>query len=265
MRKNEKSRKDRAAGSVRKSDKLKIRELKNENLRLKREIAQLKSEIERTKSSTRRLLKKTDSTNKLFLQQARRENTFSQDAYFSYFKNSFKNASVFRIYADIVNTVKHFTFFTTAIQIFLFLFSIIKSGAIILISTSAFIVSLPFILLVSGVGAILTFLGTKKANEQNRPLIKAKKVCVFFPAKRSAISPQSYFSGFVKTTAQDKNTVCVIVAPGFFFSGSIFGRKKFFFTSRRDAENIITVRRRYYFKFKQRIVIPESSSICEIY
>lgn len=248
-----------------KSDKARIRELEKENLSLRREIGQLKSEIERTKSSTRRLLKKTDSINKLFLRQARRENTFSQDAFFAYFKNSLKNASIFRVYADIVNTVKHFTFFTTAIQIFLFIFSVIKSGAVILISTSAFIVSLPFLLMISGTGAILTFLGTRKANEINKPLIKGKRVCVFFPAKRSAMSPDSYFAGFVRSTAEDRNTVCVIVTKGFFFSRGIYSNKRYFFTSRRDADNVIVIRRRYYFRFKQNIIIPESSSICEIY
>ena len=257
--------KSKRKSTVHKSDKEKIKELSAENINLRREINELKNEIERSKPSTRRILRKKDNISKLLAVQTRKENTFSQEAYWAYFMRSLKNASLFRIYADIVNTVKHFTFVTTTIKIVLFLLSLVKSGAIILISTSAFIVSLPFILLISCTGAILTFLGERKANKTNLPIIKGKKVYVFFPAKRSAMNPESYFAGFVKSIAKNDNTVCVIVTPGFFFSKGICSKNNYFFTSRLDTQNIITLRRRYYFKFKNRILLSEASSICEIY
>jgi hypothetical protein len=260
------SQKNRSQKEKNDSDKAKIRELTKENLRLQREISTLKAELERGKPSSRRLLRKRDNIRSTFAYQARRQDTYSQESFLSYFFKAFKNASFFRIYSDIINTVRHFTFVTTTIQIVLFLLAIVKSGAIFLISTSAFIVALPFIFIISGIGAILTVLGSKKASAANRPMMKNKDVYVFFPAKKSAIRSDSFFAGFVRSTANESpDRVCVIVSHGFFFSRGIFERKRYYFTSRKEAENIIIVRKHYYFKLKNKIIIPEAKSINEIY
>ena len=255
-------------GSCKKDDsqlQARIEKLTRENAQLRSEISLLKSEIQQSKASTRRLNKKHDMTNSLLLHQARRENTFSQRSTFSYFTHALKNASLFRLYSQIVNTVKRFTFVTTTIQVVLFLLAIVKSGVIVLISTSAFIVSLPFIFLMSGLGAILTFIGSKKATAQNTPIIKGKRVCAFFPAKKSVMRDDGYFAGFVRSMASEPDTVCIIVTPGFFFSRGISESKCYFFTSRIDAQNIIIVRRHYYFKLKKKIIEPLAAHLTEIY
>ncbi|MBE6593763.1 MAG: hypothetical protein E7642_07205 [Ruminococcaceae bacterium] len=243
----------------------KIRELTRENTLLRKEISSLKTEIQQQRASTRRIIKKRDTVKGIFLHQARRENTFSQEAFFSYFRHALKNASLFRGYSQIINTVRHLTFITTTIQVVLFLLTILKSGVIFLISTSAFIVSLPFMILLSGIGAFLTLLGSKKATRINKPILKGKNVCVFFPAKRSMLRQGSYFSGFVSSMSKRPNTVCVVVTQGFFFSRGITGKRKYFFTSRVDADNIIIVRKHYYFKLKNKIIKQYSADLTEIY
>ena len=243
----------------------KIRELTRENMQLRSEIEFLKNEIQQSSASKRRILKKRDSIKSIFMHQARRENTYSQDKYFSYFKHALKNASLFRAYTQIINTVRHLTFISTTIQIVFFILTLLQSGIIFLISTSAFIVSLPFTFLISGTGAMLTFLGSRKATRVNTPLLRGKKVCVFFPGKKSVIRDGSYFSGFVKSMSNRPNTVCIIVTQGLFFSRGISKNKKYFFTSRVEGENIIIVRKHYYFKLKKKIIEPYSSDITEIY
>lgn len=242
-----------------------IRQLTKENIRLRNEIATLKNEIQQGSAATRRFTKKRDSVQSMFFHQARRENTFSQKTHFAYFRHALKNASLLRFYSKIVNTVRHFTFVNTAIKIVLFILTIVKSGAIFLISTSTFIVSFPFMFLLSGIGAMLTMLGSHKATKTNRPILTDKNVCVFFPAKKSAIRDGTYFSGFVKSMSEQPDTVCIIVTQGFFFSRGISGNKKFFLASRVDSDNVIIVRRHYYFKLKQSIILPKSKKLTEIY
>jgi hypothetical protein len=41
--------------------------------------------------------------------------------------------------------------------------------------------------------------------------------------------------------------------------------RKYYFTSRKEADNIIIVRRHYYYKFKNKILVPEARSVSEIY
>ena len=248
------------------SEKALLRELTLENQRLRREIASLKSEIERGTPSTKRLLQKRDTIASTFSHQARRQETYSQENAFSYFFKALRNASFFRVYKDILYTVRHLAFVTTTIQIILIILTIIKSSAIFLISTSAFIVALPFIFLFSAVGTALTVFGSRRATRINRPLVKNKDVYVFLPAKKSAIRPDSYFAGFVReTAAADPERVCVIVTQGFFFSRGISKKRRYYFTSRKEDENIIIVRRHYYYKFKNKIAIPEARSVNEIY
>ena len=112
---------------------------------------------------------------------------------------------------------------------------------------------------------MLTLLGSRKATRINRPILADKNVCVFFPAKKSAIRRDTYFAGLVQSMGEQPNTVCVIVTQGFFFSRGITDQKKFFFTSRVDADNIIIVRRHYYFKLKKSIILPHSKKLTEIY
>ena len=247
-------------------DKARIRELTKENMRLQREVESLKGELERGRPSTRRLLRKRDAVESTFSHQARRHDTYAQENSFSYFLRAFRNASFFRIYKDILHTVRRLSFVTTTIQIILIILTIIKSGAIFLISTSAFIVSIPFIFLFSALGTVLTVIGSRRATMVNRPLVKGKDVYVFLPAKKSAIDPNSFFAGFVKETANAApSRVCVIVTQGFFFSRGIGKSRKYYFTSRKEADNIIIVRRHYYYKFKNKILVPEARSVSEIY
>ena len=253
------------AKSEKRSSRDKIRELTNENMQLHREIAFLKNELQRQKRSTRQLLRRRNKVEAAFLRQAKDEGAFSQQKYFSYIRHSVKNASVFWIYAGIVDAVRQFTFISTTIRILLFIISFIQSGAIFIISTSAFLIALPFVFLFSGVGFMLTFLGARKATQKTRPLVKDKNVTVFFPVKRSAFNDESYFAGMVKDTAKQPNSLCVIVAPGLFFSRGINKKRRYYFTTRTDGENIVIVRKHFYYRFKNRVLIRDANRITEIY
>lgn len=243
----------------------KIRELTDENMRLHREIDFLKNELQREKRSTRQLLHKRDKVESAFLRQAKNEGAFSQKKYFSYIRHSVKNASVFWIYAGIINAVRRFTFVSTTIRILIFLLSLIQSGAVFIISTSAFIIALPFVFLFSGIGFMLTFLGSRRAIQKARPMVKGKKVTVFFPANRRAFDNDSYFSGMVREVAAKPDSLCVIVSPGLFFSRGIFEKRRYYFTTRTDGDNVVIVRRHFYYRFKNRVLLKDAAKITEIY
>lgn len=242
-----------------------IRELTDENMRLNREIAFLKNELQREKRSTRQLLKKKSKVDAAFLRQAKDSGAFSQEKYFSYLRHSVKTASVFRVYTGIVDAVRGFAFVSTTIRILIFLYSLLHSSAVLIISTSAFIIALPFVFLFSGLGFMMTFLGARKSVKKTRPIVKNKNVNVFFPASRAAFETESYFAGMVKDMSNQPNTLSVIVSPGLFFSRGIFGKKRYYFTTRIESENIIIVRKRFYYSFKNRVLIDEAKRITEIY
>ena len=243
----------------------KIRELTEENMRLHREIAFLKNELQGQKSSAKRLLKRRDKISSLFIRQAQNESTFSEENFLSYAKNLIKNASVFWVYSSIIDTVRRFTFISTTIRILIFILSFVQSSAIFIIWTSALIISLPFVFLFTGIGLMLTFLGSRNAIIKARPIVKGRQVTVFFPAKKSAFAENSYFSGMVNETAAKSNSLCVIVSPGLFFSRGIYGKRRYYFATRKESENVIVVRKHFYYRFKNKVLINCANSISEIY
>lgn len=243
----------------------KIRRLTEENKQLNREIAFLKKELQRQKPSARALLHKRDKTEAAFLRQARNENTFSQERYLSYAKNLVKNASVFWVYSSIIDAVRSVTFISTTIRIFVFLLSFVQSGAFFIISTSAVIVSLPFVFLLSGISFMLTFLGSRRATKRVRPLVAGKNVTVFFPANKNAFTPDSYFTGMVTETVSGENALAVVVSPGLFFSRGIYGKRRYYFTTRRESGNVIVVRKQFYYRFRNNVLFNDAKSISEIY
>lgn len=243
----------------------KIRELTDENLRLQREIAFLKNELQREKRPVRQLLKKRNKIESTFLRQSKNGITFSQERYFSYVKNLVTNASVFWVYSGIIDAFRRFTFISITFKVIAFIFSLIRSSAVFILSTSAVIVTLPFVFLFSGIGFMLTFLGGRNATKKARPLVKGKHVTVFFPASKTAFRSNSYFAGMVKETAKQPASLCIIVTPGLFFSRGIGEKKRYYFTTRRESENIIIVRKLFYYRFKKKILNKDALGITEIY
>lgn len=243
----------------------KIRELTEENMRLHREIGFLKNELQNQKNSVVHRFKKRSKTESAFLRQARNENAFAQEQFFSYAKRLIKNASVFWVYSSIIDAVRRFTFISTTIRVFIFIFSLIQSSAVFILWTSAIIVSLPFVFLISGIGFMLTFLGGKRATKRARPLVANKKVTVFIPANKKAFSSDRYFAGMVSETAKKPNALAVIVSPGLFFSKGIYGKRRYYFTTRRESENVIVVRKQFYYRFKNKVLLDEAQSITEVY
>lgn len=239
-----------------------IKELLAENSRLKKENAALKDELHNKSAVS---FGNKDKAFSALRNQAKTQKAFSQKKYFSYLRELIKNASFFRAYSVIINSVKKFTFISTSLKVLVFILSTVHSGAVFLISTSAFIVSLPFSLLISGASFILTFIGSRKSTKRIRPLIAEKKVYALFPSRKQLSGKSAYLTGFVNELAQDENSAVIIVSPFFFSQTGVSESKKAFASSRFDGKNTVIVRRHYYFTLKQKVILKNSNNLVEIY
>jgi len=146
-----------------------------------------------------------------------------------------------------------------------FLFILIETATLFVVSTSAFLVLLVLTVLASHSLALITFATRKRRTEEYRTLFEGKTVTLFYPPKHRAFEKDSFFSGMVAEMASADNSISVIVSPFMFKSTGLNKSKKAYLNAREDGENIIIVRRNYYFSLKKKIIDTKAASVTEIY
>lgn len=241
-----------------------LRELKAENRLLRQEVSVLKRELEDAREKRFRR-KDTDPNRALLAHQAQNEVLFSKKRYFTYIFQLITSTSVFNLYKKILAFLRRYSFISMTLRIVLAVLTVLQSSAIIVIATSASFLSLPFILVCSYAVFFFAHFHRKRNDANNKKLLAHKHIFVFFPPKRRALFPDSFFSGMVAELAKKEDHICIVVSPHFWRNRGLFGNKKLYRFSRVEGERILLVRRQYYFMLKKNIFNEVSNEITEIY
>ena len=241
-----------------------IRKLTVENRRLSREIDELKREIDELNGKGGKWQKQGKYQSAL-KRRADYEDMFSKRNFFSFAFSHLKHTSFFSLYKKMISIFRRYTFLTITLKIASVLFLLVETAALFVISTSAFFISIVLTFITSYIFAFLTIFVRHKSNRENIEILKDKNVTVFFPPKERAFDLDSYFAGFAKSIVENKNSAVVIVSPFTMKTIGLNGSKKKYFASRLDGENILIVRRYYYFTLRNKIIERYSSHITEIY
>ncbi len=241
-----------------------IRRLKIQNNKLTREVEALKEEVEMLKGKGGKILR-PGKYRSAFRKSADREAMFAKKSYPAFIWSHLMHTSFFNIYRRVLNYIRKYAFITTTLKIVSLLFVFVEAVVLIIISTSAFIASILFTVLMSNVLMVLGLFTRKKQNIRNRELLNNKKVVIFFPPKERAFDEDSYFKHLVSDYADKKNTVSVVVSPFNVRSVGLFSPKKPYHSARADGENVLIVRRSYYFTLRKNIIDEVAFSVTEIY
>ena len=241
-----------------------IRALSIENRQLKRENEALKRDIGELRSSGASF-KPVGKYQSALKRGADSEYMFKKRSYITHLWAQLTRTSFFSVYKSVINFIRRYTFITTSLKVVSMLFLFIETTALLVISTSALIVSLVITLLVSQVLMVLTFFTRKKHNKRNTALLLGKQVYVFFPPKERAFDHGSYFAHFVSDIASREDCIAVVVSPYMLKSTGIEKSRKPYYISRLDGQDILLVRRHYYFTLRKKIIDVHTSSLTEIY
>lgn len=241
-----------------------IRKLTIENRRLNREIEELKHEIDELNGTA--LKKRKRNKYQIALdKRADYEYMFSKRNYISFMFANLKHTSLFNIYKRFVNVIRRYSFFTISFKIISVLFLMVETATLFVLSTSAFVVSIILTVITSQILMLFTLFVRKKSLKNDLEHLKDKSVTVFFPPKNRAFDIDSYLAGSAISEAGKKDSAVVIVSPFSFKTVGINASKHPYFVSRHDGDNILLVRRYYYFSLKKHILDKYSSQIVEIY
>ncbi len=241
-----------------------LKRLSDENKRLRREISLLKRELDEARGTS--IFKHGhDYGNPTFERQAYLEQQYSKKSFSSSVVLRAKQTSVFKVYRRILNFIRRYTFITMTLRIASFLFAFIETGALLLLSTSALVISIPISLTISHISVLLTVFSAQKRNRKNKTVIEGKNVFLLFPPKARAFDKDSYFRFMVCELAKDENNTVVIVSPSPIKTLGISDSKKPYLLSRYETDNVIMVRRHYYFTLRKRVINKYAKNITEIF
>ena len=239
-----------------------IRELRAENRRLRAKNAYLCDEL-RTLKNDALLREKRD---RLFLRSAAsRAMLFSKKGFLFFLIGSFKLKSLFSIYRRLVYVVRRYTFITTTLKIFTFIFGVLQSSAIIVLFTGTMAITLPLTLIFSYTAIVLSFIFRKRLTKRVRAMLGDKNVTVFFPPRGRAFEKNSFFSHMVHDSVKDKDSLAVIVSPYAVCAVGILKKRTPFLALRLESQRIIIMRSHYFFTFKKKILSEHNKNITFIF
>ncbi len=241
-----------------------IRRLTIRNNKLEREVDQLKAELEVLQGKGGKI-RGTNKFRSVFKKRANSESMYAKRSYPSYVWSHLTHTSFFNIYKRILNYIRKYTFITTTLKIVSLLFVFVEALLLVLISTSVFIVSMLVTVLASHLLMLLGLFARKRHNESNKARLDGKNIVILFPPKEHAFDEDSYFKYMVSEIAKQDNTTAVVVSPFLFKSRSLFTPKKPYYSAREDGENVLLVRKSYYFALRKKIINEVAVSVTEIY
>ena len=240
-----------------------IKELTAENSRLRRENDDLKKELNEAYGNSSRT-KHSDKYKHALDMRSQLEYTFSKKSYISYLYAHLSHTSFFNIYRRILRFVRRYSLFTTTLKIASVVFLTVETAALFVISSSALFVSIIMALIASQIVGLFTVFIRHEHVRHNKIFLKNKNVTVFFPHK-SSIGRSDFFRGYVNECANQNNSAVIVVSPFVFNGIGVSGNKKRFGICRYDGENVLIVRRSYYFLLKELVIDKVCKSVTEIY
>ncbi len=241
-----------------------IRRLTIRNNKLERELEQLKSELEVLQGKSGKILD-SNKYRSVFKKRAANEGLYAKRNYLFYVWSHLMQTSFFNIYKRILNYIRRYAFITTTLKIVSILFVFVEAAVLFVISTSVFIASIIFTVLITHLLMLFGLFARKKHLQSNKELLEGKNVVILFPPKERAFDNSSYFRYFVGELAGQPNTVAIVVSPFLFKSHGLFTGKKAYYSARKDGDGVLLVRKSYYFSLRKNVINKFTLSVTEIY
>ena len=188
---------------------------------------------------------------------ARRAHHYRRSSYWRYLFESMMESLPIRIISKLLTYLRRLR----VIQIVATVLTAIGTIALVAVVSAAL---LPFIIAGSLMLAIGASLRSRHMNRVLRHTLEGKHLRVFFPPRGASWEPDSFFMRQAHAMAAEAGVAVVIVSP-YSISRRGAGKKRFYFTARRDGENLYVVRRHYFFTFRKKVMDVVDPNVTVVY
>lgn len=168
--------------------------------------------------------------------------------FFGYAYELFTHAQLYTHWQNLLAYIRRFRMIAFVLRVLTIIWSILQTGALVLLTTALFLVILPIAAALM-LGILLTALiESRRTNRQLREESEGKQIYVLFMTDRD----NPFLSVNTKNLADSGNTV-LIVSP-YWISAKGIRRGHFYCTARKEADDVYLVRRYYFFSLKKHVL-----------
>lgn len=247
------------------ANRLRIRELKNENLLLRAEIKRLNRVI----SSSNKGSDDSDNiseTIRLWREKEKEADYLAHASFIKYAMSKITGGSLYALYKKGLAYFRKFKLVSTVMRVISSIFAILGTGAFFIFLSGALIFIIPTVLLFCMGIYVINALARAKAFKRIKASIDEREIVVFFLPRERDGTRLSYFSKAVADTSRDTDRFVIIVSPYFFISDELSDRRAGFYpVAKFDKENLCFLRQHSFFLLRKRILEPNDDKTVYIY
>lgn len=170
--------------------------------------------------------------------------------FFGYLYARFRSTSLWVQWQRWLSYFRRFRTVTLVWRVLVFVFSVLQTGALVLLSTLLFVFILPLsTVLMLGI-LITAAIESKRSNRFLQERLAGRRVCILFlPSQES-----DFFEQHARKLTEEGFCVLVI-SPYLLSSRGIGGRRRgFYSTLRREAPDLYLVRKYYFFSLQKHVL-----------
>ncbi len=223
---------------------------------LEREVAALKEEVKRLedrdpeKITLRKRQKGVDprlvANGKMRDAASRRAHHYRRSSYIRYMFESMMESLPVRILAQLILYLRRLRVVRVVATI------VMAVGTVVLVTILS-ATMLPFLFIGTVILAIWAGIRSRRMNRIMRRSLNGHHLRVFFPPRGASWEGDSFFMRQARAMAREEGVAVLIVSP-YSLSRRGPGKKRFYFTARRDEEDLYVIRRHYFFFVRKRVL-----------
>lgn len=184
--------------------------------------------------------------------------------YPKYLYLSLCRSSLYRIWTRILSYFRRFRLLSIAFRTATKIIAIIETSAILLVTSTIFIIMLPIMIGMLVVTIIAALTHGRTLNRYLREYLQDKQVFIFFPTASPSPGYGSVMHATVEGLAENRDNVVFVVSPHT-VSSCIFGERHMFFIARNADENVFYIRKFYYFLLRRRVLCDMTERVSVIF
>lgn len=159
---------------------------------------------------------------------------------------SVKEARPYRFWQRILTYVRRFRMISFVVRILGYLFAILQTGTLVLLTTALFFIILPILTAVAAVLLTMAFLDVRKSRKRMEREIGERRVYVFFNLGKFGAETAAEL-------AKGENRICLSVSP-YWLTAEGHRGNRFYLNVRREDEHFFLIRRYFFFHIRKKLL-----------
>lgn len=189
-------------------------------------------------------------------ESAKNRKLVSHRFFFGFLYDDLTHTPLYTQWQAFLSLLRRFRTVAWVLRILTVIFTILETGALVLLTTAVFLVILPLATALM-LGILLTaLLESRRTNRQMREQLAGKQIYILFLSQRE----NPFLEQNARLLSRQDHTAVIIVSP-YLVSPKGLRDRGFYCTARREGKDLYLVRRYYYFSLWKHVLRNKRVSV----